>query len=493
MSEHDGSSFRRPPAVIVSAAAIGVVTASIAAIVHPVAAEAAKPKYPSWDDVQQAKSNVAEQQKMVDQISGLVNELQANATTAGIQSEIATEAFHQAQADLDDAKQQADELQKQADAAQKTAQTSSVRAGLLASHLMRSAGTDGSLNLLLQGGNGGAADRLLYQLGTMSQLTEQSRRIYNQAITDRNAAQSFAEQAKAAQKVRKQAADAAQQASESAQAAAAAAQSAVTTQQQKQGELTAQLASLKNESLQVAQQYVAGQQAIAAQKAAEAAAKKAAEEAAAKATAAKAAADKAAADKAARDKAAADKAAADKAAADAAAAAAAQNPSSGSSSGGASAPGTPAAPSAPSKPSAPTAPAAPAASGQPNQAIVNAVIAYARAQIGKPYVWDGAGPGGFDCSGLTMMAYAYAGVNIGGHGVGMQYRQGAALGQLVPRSQAQPGDLVMWGTAPYGLYHVGIYIGGGQMIAAPTVGDVVKQQPVWGAPINVVVRPSMGR
>ncbi|MCL2516010.1 MAG: C40 family peptidase [Microbacteriaceae bacterium] len=469
MTDHDGSSFRRPPAITVTAASIGVVTASIAAIVHPVSAEAATPKYPSWSDVQQAKASVQAQQKMVDQINGLVGELQTNATTAGIQSEIAIESFHQAQTALDDATQAAADLQRQADAAQKTAQTSSIRAGLLASHLMRSAGTDGSLGLLLQGGDSGAADKLLYQLGTMSQLTEQSQRIYDQAVTDRNAAQAFAAQAKAAQQVRKQAADAAKQASEAAQAAATAAQAAVTTQQQKQSELTAQLASLKNESLQVAQQYVVGQQAIAAEKAAAAAAA-----AAAKHAAEVAAAKKAAADQAARDRA-------------AAAAQHQQQPSGGGSSGGGGASGS--ALSAPSQP----APSANNGSTAPDPAIVNAVISYARAQIGKPYIWDGAGPTGFDCSGLTMMAYAYAGLNIGGHGVVSQYLQGQALGQLVPRSQALPGDLVMWGTAPYGLYHVGIYVGGGMMIAAPTVGDVVKEQPVWGTPIDVVVRPSMGR
>jgi cell wall-associated NlpC family hydrolase len=460
MTEHDGSSFRRP-AITISAAALGVLTAGVGIVAHPSPADAVE--YPSWDDVQHAKASVNAQKAMVDKINSLVAHLQSQATDAGIRSEEAVEAYNQAQADLDDATQKAAELQSKADAAQKAAETSTVRAGLLASHLMRTAGTDGSIGLLLEGGDAGAADKLLYQLGTMSQLTAQSRKVYDQAVADRNTAESLAAQAKAAQKAKKKAADDAQQALKTAQDAAAAAQAAVSTQQQKQTELTAQLASLQNTSTAVAAQYVAGQQAIAQQKAAEAAAERQRKAAAAAAAAA---------------------AAKPKPAAPAAPAAPAQNSGgssggSGSSSGGSS--------------GGSSAPAPQTGNGAPNAAIVNQAIAYARAQIGKPYVFGGAGPNSFDCSGLTMMAYSSAGVYIGGHGVGMQYRQAAALGQLVPRSQAQPGDLIFWGTAPYDLYHVGLYIGNGMMIAAPQAGENVKEQPVWGAPISVVARPSMGR
>ncbi|GAA4160899.1 hypothetical protein GCM10022286_17670 [Gryllotalpicola daejeonensis] len=457
MSEHDGSSFRRP-AITVSAAALGVLTATVGIVAHP--SQASATEYPTWTDVQNAKANVSAQKAMVDKINGLVAKLQDQATTAGIKSEEAVEAYHQAQGDLADATEKAAELKKQADAAQKTAETSTVRAGLLASHLMRTAGTDGSIGLLLEGSDSGAADKLLYQLGTMSQLTEQSRKIYDQAVADRNTAQSLAAQAKAAQQAKKKAADAAEKASKAAQDAAAAAQLAVTTQQQKQTELTAQLATLQNTSTEVAAQYVKGQQAIAAQKAAEAAAERQRQAQAAQA------------------------------AAEARRKQQQQHSSSGSGSTGSSGSSgsTHSGSSGGSSGSAPHT-----SNGAPDAAIVAQAIAYARAQIGKPYVFDGAGPNSFDCSGLTMMAYQSAGLNIGGHGVVYQYRQAAALGQLVPRSQAQPGDLIFWGTAPNGLYHVGLYIGNGQMIAAPQAGENVKQQAVWGTPIDVVARPSMGR
>jgi cell wall-associated NlpC family hydrolase len=106
-----------------------------------------------------------------------------------------------------------------------------------------------------------------------------------------------------------------------------------------------------------------------------------------------------------------------------------------------------------------------------------AAIAYARAQLGKPYCYAGAGPGCFDCSGLTMRAWGAAGVTMP-HYSGAQY----SMFPHVPLSSMLPGDLVFWG--PGGSEHVGLYIGGGQMIAAPHTGDVVKIQAVWGTPVG---------
>ena len=77
------------------------------------------------------------------------------------------------------------------------------------------------------------------------------------------------------------------------------------------------------------------------------------------------------------------------------------------------------------------------------------MLAYAYAQLGKPYCYAGVGPGCFDCSGLTMMAWAQAGVSMS-HG---SYDQ-MALFPSVSMSQLQPGDLVFWDG------HVGIYVGG---------------------------------
>lgn len=94
-------------------------------------------------------------------------------------------------------------------------------------------------------------------------------------------------------------------------------------------------------------------------------------------------------------------------------------------------------------------------------------IAFARAQLGKPYRYATAGPATFDCSGLTKAAWGAAGVSLP-HFSGAQY---TSLPRI-PLSALQPGDLVFRG--PNGSAHVGLYIGGGLIITAPQTGDVVK-------------------
>ena len=93
------------------------------------------------------------------------------------------------------------------------------------------------------------------------------------------------------------------------------------------------------------------------------------------------------------------------------------------------------------------------------------VVQYAMSQLNTPYVWGGSAPGGFDCSGLVMWAYAQVGVSLP-HSSYAQYGYGVP----VSRDQLQPGDLVFFD----GLGHVGIYIGGDQFVHAPHTGDVVK-------------------
>jgi peptidoglycan DL-endopeptidase CwlO len=106
-----------------------------------------------------------------------------------------------------------------------------------------------------------------------------------------------------------------------------------------------------------------------------------------------------------------------------------------------------------------------------------AAIAFAYAQLGKPYVYGAAGPDSYDCSGLTMRAWGAAGVSMP-HYSGAQY----SAFPHVPLSAMQPGDLVFWG--PGGSSHVGLYIGGGMMIAAPHTGDHVRVQAVYGGAIG---------
>jgi len=107
-----------------------------------------------------------------------------------------------------------------------------------------------------------------------------------------------------------------------------------------------------------------------------------------------------------------------------------------------------------------SAPSAPAVSG-----AAGIAVRYAYGALGKPYIWAADGPEGYDCSGLTMAAWRAAGVSLP-HNAAMQWDVVARIS----RSQLQPGDLVFY----YDLGHVGIYVGGGKLIHAPSFGRAVE-------------------
>lgn len=110
-----------------------------------------------------------------------------------------------------------------------------------------------------------------------------------------------------------------------------------------------------------------------------------------------------------------------------------------------------------------------------------AAVAYAKAQLGKPYRYAAAGPDEFDCSGLTMMAWAQGGVSMP-HYSGSQ----GDMFPRVPDDQLQPGDLVIYYPDHH---HVAIYVGDGMTIAATQTGDFVKLQPVFRSSFQFAVRP----
>jgi cell wall-associated NlpC family hydrolase len=112
----------------------------------------------------------------------------------------------------------------------------------------------------------------------------------------------------------------------------------------------------------------------------------------------------------------------------------------------------------------------------PVRASAAAAVRAAASQIGKPYRWGAAGPGAYDCSGLTMWAWAHAGVSLP-HSSRAQY---ASLPH-VPLSQMAPGDLVFFGSP---IHHVAIYKGGGIMIDAPHSGANVREESVWRNPVG---------
>ncbi|MEU4820334.1 bifunctional lytic transglycosylase/C40 family peptidase [Actinomadura sp. NPDC023710] len=127
----------------------------------------------------------------------------------------------------------------------------------------------------------------------------------------------------------------------------------------------------------------------------------------------------------------------------------------------------------------------------PGKAAAEA-IAFARAQLGKPYVWGATGPGAFDCSGLTYAAYRAAGISIP-RVSGAQWRHGPRI----PIGREQPGDLVFFnsgpGTSTNSPGHVGLVIGGGKMIAAPHTGTVVQVQSYRRSTLLGFTRPAAHR
>jgi cell wall-associated NlpC family hydrolase len=143
----------------------------------------------------------------------------------------------------------------------------------------------------------------------------------------------------------------------------------------------------------------------------------------------------------------------------------------------------------PPTPKAPTTPKPPPPVNDPPPASgskVDTAIAYAKAQLGEPYVWGGAGPSKWDCSGLTMRAWQAAGVNLS-HYAGSQYAQT----KKVAVSKIKRGDLLFWSDGgPGSIYHVALYLGGGQMIQAPRPGRDVEIVPLsyWIKP-DLASRP----
>jgi len=108
-------------------------------------------------------------------------------------------------------------------------------------------------------------------------------------------------------------------------------------------------------------------------------------------------------------------------------------------------------------------------------------VRFVFAQLGKPYHWGSSGPGSYDCSGLTMAAWAAAGVHLP-HSSGAQFVSGTRVSQ----SSLTPGDLVFYGRP---IHHVGIYVGGGRMISSPHTGTVVKVQNAFRSDFVGAVRP----
>jgi len=129
------------------------------------------------------------------------------------------------------------------------------------------------------------------------------------------------------------------------------------------------------------------------------------------------------------------------------------------------------------------------AAGPPSGPAVEHAVAFAYSQLGKPYLWGAEGDDFYDCSGLMLRAYREAGVNLP-----RTSREQWYAGARVPNpADLQPGDLVFGARDlgdPSTIYHVGMYIGAGNMIVAPHKGAVVRIQPAIRGDYIGAVRPT---
>ncbi|SDZ07819.1 C40 family peptidase [Herbiconiux ginsengi] len=402
--------------------AAALVSAMALAATLLVTSPAAATDYPSWDDVVAAQANEGAKQSQIAEIQGLISGLQAQVDEAQAVAQKAWEADQVAQKALAEGTAKANSLQTQADAAKVASEQSSKRAAGLAAQFARSAGNDLTSHLIVSGGD---SDDLLYQLGTMSKLSETSQGVFDKAKQDANTADSLSRQAVVAKSELESLAAAADASLQAARDAQKVVQGALLDQEAHQAELTVQLAALQQNSVQTLADFNTGQ-AIAAEK------QRLQDEQDARARAEAAAAANDGGD-------------------GGDSGGGGSNDGGGDSGGGGGIVVTP-----------------------PSQSISgDAVVAFAEQFVGVVPYGYGADPNdSFGCDGLTQYVYGQFGIQL----PRLVSRQ-AAMGVQVSPQDALPGDLVVWPGA-----HIGIYDGHGGVIHSPDWGRYVTHNPgLWGS------------
>ncbi|GAA3341348.1 cell wall hydrolase P75 [Curtobacterium pusillum] len=438
----------------------------------------AAPSAPSWDDVRAAKADTAQAQSTVDELSSRLQTLQDAADRAQVTELQAGQTYALASSQQQDAQATLDDLSAQAKRAKSKADDSAQQVAGLVVELSRTGGGDLSTTMLIDAQD---SKDLLYRVGTMSHLSERSATVLAEAQADQNTVDAIAAQQSSATKALAKATEATKRALDDANATAASAQARVQKEQDQQDEVLQQLAYLKGTSVATETAYWNAQQA-----------KQAEAELASKTSTT-------GSDDGTSGTTSPTKSSSGGGASTTPSKPSASTPAKSSTPSTAAKPSTPSTPakaltpSTPAKPSTPvTTPTTPTAPSTPSKAA--GAIAYARAQIGEPYVFGGAGPDQWDCSGLVMMAYSSQGIATGGHNVVWQYNHFQSIGRLVPLSQRQPGDILFYssnGTASGG-YHDSIYTGNGMMVEAAKPGVGVVERAVWTPSqlLPYVARPS---
>jgi peptidoglycan DL-endopeptidase CwlO len=447
---------------------VGVAALALAGLLAPMGPHAladSHPVFPSQSQVDASKARAASTAGRVGQIEGQLAAATARADRLATEAEQAVEAYNGAQVRLQQAQSAAVQAQQEAAAAQAKVGQARAELGRFAAAAYRSGGDLGGLTTFFLARNPSdlmSRAAALQSIGNSRRAALESFRSAQAyaVVLDKRAASLLARRQQVAEQVAR---------------AKTAAEARLAAQQQSVGQIAAQrtslvrqLAAARHTTVQLERARQAGlarQRAEAARREAERRAREAATRAEAQrqAAAAKAAEDARAAEaQRARDQAAQQ---AQQSSNDSAG-------SSGDSSGGGSSGGAPSGP--------PSGYSAGSASG------AAAAVAYARSQLGKPYQWAADGPATFDCSGLTMRAWEQGGVYLPHYSVA-QYEQA----QKIAISDLQPGDLVFFASSSdyHSIYHVALYVGGGEMIEAPYTGADVRISSIWRSSLFGAARP----
>lgn len=439
---------------------LAIVAGAIGSTALPAAA-AKKPVIPSQSQVDKANAAAQAKASQIGQTEAQLAAANASLDKLNNQVEAVVEAYDGAMAKVDAAQLQLATAQSNLAAANKARDDAQIQMNQFAAASYRGAGGLDRLSALMTSDSPGA---FLTRASTLSALARHEQSVISLMTSSQDtqaSAQNAANAALADQQVQLQAAAKAKDAAIAAVNAQAGQIAAINANQL---DLNAQLAVLRGTAKDLATARADGL-------------KRQAEEAAAAAAAAKAAAARAAAARAAAAAAAlvAQKRAAALAQQQAAAAAARQGSSSGSGDAGGSSSGY-------TNNGGGIVP--PGGQSISTSAQRQGAIAFAESQIGVWYRWAGAGEvgptvtstgvqrvPGYDCSGLTMQAFAAVGISLA-HYTGAQWDEGLHVSQ----AQLQPGDLVFFATNtndPSTIHHVGIYIGNGQMVDAPATGEQI--------------------
>lgn len=390
---------------------------------------------PSESEIAAAKKNESSAKATQARLEGLIGTLADRQSSAITASMRANDAYTNALLTLKAKQDAAATAKAKAAAAQDQAAKSRKDLGTLASSIYKTGGVNPAVEGVLNGDGGD----LLGRATTLDAISQKQSETFNKAIASGQANSALSADAAAAQKAADDAARDADQARAAAESAQTSATQALQSASKDREKVIAQLASLRNTTVALETQRVQG---LEQQRAA--AALKALQERAAQQPVPSPQPPAQGGDSGGNSGGATD---------------------GGSTGGGSTGGGQPSQPPAP-QPPAPKPPVVTPPAPSPGGSAAQTAINFAMSKVGGPYVWGGNGPVGYDCSGLTSAAFAAAGVYMPRTATPQYF----SAPQYIPMGQWQPGDLIFWGDGSY-FYHVGIYIGGGQVVNALNPGS----------------------